>query len=426
MKLRDLIVRNKTPAILILIALVVQLGFSILSPIIQYYIEALENPLTPPPEYREKVLFTADVIWYIAFNTAAFMFLRAPFSTFFGRLSDKIGRKRLIIAGLVIYVLIGLSLGLASSAWQIIVIRGVQGICSAMVWPVAEALLMENAPIEARTRMMTLYVMSLNIANLVGPGLGGLLYNMFFNIIGGEYAIDILRPTVLSIVPLFIIAMVLGFFIREGERRIDEIQVGGDNFRESDIYRSIYIIYITGLSNGFGVGLIASIVVVYVTEFIVKEPFIIGSIMMFAGITGLILAYPIANIADKKIGKKNTALFAMLLRTIAFLYLPFVRDIGSLYIVMTLQNISFNTGLPSIRAIQADLTSSKIRGRVFGQQQTFFNTGMGIGAIVGALIYINYAHTQILNLPGVAVLFFTSAAISLVNAFLIKKYIIVY
>jgi len=415
--------------LLVFIAFTVQLGFSILSPIMQYYIEALDHPYTPPPEERRSVLFTADVVWYMAFNTAAFMFLRAPFSTYFGRLSDKIGRRRLIVIGLFIYVIISIALGLAMTDWQVVVIRGVQGIASAMVWPVAEALLMENAPLDARTRMMTLYVMGLNIANLVGPGVGGWLYHYFYNIISSKYAIAILRPTVLSPVPLFIIAAILGLFIPENNSpRKNKIKLVNDDPEEVVLKHeekiSIYIIYLTGLSNGFGVGLISSIVIIFITEFIVKEPVIIGNIMMGAGLAGLVLAYPIASIADKKLGKKNIAIFSMILRTIGFMILPFVRDILSLFLVLSLQNISFNTGLPSIRAIQADLTHRKIRGRVFGQQQTFFNIGMGVGAIIGAALYIQYAHTTIYSLPGVSVLFFLTGFISFANAFLIKKYVI--
>jgi MFS family permease len=172
------------------------------------------------------------------------------------------------------------------------------------------------------------------------------------------------------------------------------------------------------------VGLISSIVIIFITEFVVKEPAIIGSVMMIAGLAGLALAYPIASIADKKLGKKNIAIFSMMLRTIGFFILPFVRDVISLFLVMALQNISFNTGMPSIRAIQADLTHRAIRGRVFGQQQTFFNLGMGIGALVGAALYIQYAHISVYSLPGVSVLFFFSAFLSLINAFLIKKYVI--
>lgn len=422
---------RKVVFILVFIAFTVQLGFSILSPVLQYYIEALEKPLTPPPEERQKVLFTADVVWYMAFNTAAFMFFRAPFSTYFGRLSDKIGRRKLIIIGLFTYVVISIALGLATAAWQVVIIRGLQGVASAMVWPVAEALLMENAPVDARTRMMTLYVMGLNIANLIGPGVGGWLYHFFYLTLHSNYAIDILRPTVLSPVPLFIAAAILGLFVRENPIHIHKNSEDiSDPPRVEDIElkpeqkRSIYVIYTTGLANGFGVGLIASVVIIFITEFIVKEPALIGSVMMVAGLTGLILAYPLASIADKRLGKKNMAIFSMMLRTIGFFILPFVRDMISLFFVMALQNISFNTGMPSIRAIQADLTHRKIRGRVFGQQQTFFNMGMGIGALIGAALYIQYAHIMVSGLPGVSVLFFLSGLISLLSAILIKKYVI--
>ncbi len=424
---------SRVGIIILFIALSVQLGFSLLSPVMQYYIEALSNPNVPPPEQRRTIRFTAEVIWYLAFNTAAFMLFRAPFATVFGRLSDKIGRKKLIVTGLFLYVLIGIALGLATDPLQVVIIRAIQGIGSAMVWPVAETLLMEGVSKEIRARAMTLYVMSLNLANLVGPGLGGWIYNFFYAYIRSNKAIDILRPTVLSPVPMFVIAFLLSLALKETVNIKDgmpsptyqkdinlvELEKSYHNIPQHILDRSINVVYFTGIINGFGVGLVASIVIVYISEFVVKEPSIIGSLMVVAGTFGLLAAYPIATYADKSWGKKNMAIFSMILRTLAFLILPFAHDIPTVLLVLCLGNLSFNTGMPSTRAIQADLTKRSYRGKVFGQQQTFFNVGMGVGSLIGALLYILYAHTTIYILPGTAVLFFTSAFLSLISAFTI-------
>ena len=419
---------------ILFIALSVQLGFSLLSPVMQYYIEALSNPKIPPPEQRQSIRFTADVIWYLAFNIAAFMLFRAPFATVFGRLSDKIGRKKLIVLGLFLYVLIGIALGLATDPLQVVIIRALQGIGSAMVWPVAETLLMEGVSQEIRARAMTLYVMSLNLANLIGPGLGGWIYNFFYLYINSNKAIDILRPTVLSPVPMFILAFLLSLTLKETtsvKNRSKEKFSQPNTLNQPEkqfnqqiskelLNRSINVVYFTGITNGFGVGLVSSIVVVYISEFVVKEPSTIGSLMVISGTFGLLAAYPIATYADKSWGKKNMAILSMLLRTLAFLILPFAYDIPTILVVLGLGNLSFNIGMPSTRAIQADLTKKAYRGKVFGQQQSFFNVGMGLGSLIGAALYIYYAHTTIFILPGSAVLFFTSAFLSLLSAIAIQ------
>ena len=421
---------SRAGIILLFISLTVQLGFSMLNPVMQYYIEALANPTIPPPEQRETITFSPDVVWYIAFNTAAFMFVRAPFATFFGRLSDRMGRRRLIIYGLFLYVVIGIGLRLSTHPLHVVIIRGIQGIVSAMVWPVAEALLMEKVDKKIRTRAMTLYVMALNIANLVGPGVGGWIYHLFYLTIGSTRAIDILRPTVLSPVPIFLLAAILSLYISDSvEEKIMHSETKKQIFRLKDIperliNRSINVIYFTGIINGFGIGLIVSIIIVYISEFIVKEPGIIGSVMSIGGIIGLLTAYPLASYADRVWGKKNLAILSMVLRTTTFIILPFTRDIPTLLLVLALGNISFNTGMPSLRALQADLTKRRHRGKVFGQQQTAFNSGVGIGALVGAMLYNLYAHISILNIPGVAVLFFTSAALSLITMIIIYIWLV--
>ncbi len=387
--------------------------------------------MIPPPETRETVIFTPEVIIYMALNIAAFMFLRAPFATIFGRLSDKIGRKKLVVSGLLIYVMVGVALGLARNPVEVVGIRAVQGISSAMVWPVAQALLMETVSIDIRTRAMTMFVMALNLANLAGPGLGGAIYNFFYHANPDALAIDILRPTVLSPVPAFILAFILSFMLREDGfklRSFDEAE-----YEEEDsiwhidfelIKRSIYTIYATGIINGFGIGLVASIVIIYISEFVIKEPIGIGALMFLTGLVGLIVAYPMARYADISLGKKRMAIFAMLLRALAFFILPFSTSIPFIALVLSLNSISFNVGMPSLRALQADLTKKSFRGKVFGQQQTFFNAGMAIGAVIGAFLYILYAHKTVFSVPGTILVFYPSAILFVISILLIEKYVV--
>ncbi len=423
--------------ILVFIALAVQLGFSFIQPVMQYYVEALENPGIPPPEARESVRFTASVIWFVAFNVAAFMLLRSPFAPLFGRLSDKYGRKRLIVLGLSLYVGVGVALGLATHPIHVVIIRGFQGILSAMVWPVAEALMMDKVDYSHRTRAMTLYVMSLNFANLIGPGLGGLAYDTYLKFIASPFAIDILRPTILTPVPLFLAAAILSFTVREEIQVKDREVLIENGFRETLVIpdnvvsRSLKAIYTSGAINGFGIGLIASIMIVYMSEYIVKEPLYIGLLTLFANSVGLTLAYPIASYADRKWGKKNMVLFAFTLRTLAFTILVFARDIFSFFIALALGNISFNTGMPSIRAIQGDLTKRVNRGKVFGLQQAMFNMGMGIGALASAYLYTSLAHKPVFGLDGVFIIFLLTALLSLIGLTIIyiwladtRKYIV--
>jgi len=425
-------------AIIIFIALAVQLGFSMLQPVIQYYVEALENPSTPPPEARGSVRFTPEVIWYIAFNMTAFMILRSPSAAVFGRLSDKIGRKRLIVIGLFLYVIVGILLGISRNALDVVLVRALQGITSAMVWPVAEALMMDKIDPKLRTRAMTLYVMSLNVANLVGPGIGGAIYQFFYIIIESKRAIDILRPTILSPVPLFAAGFILSFLLRENKKtsisnldyydptpKIKEaISLESSIPLDKAIKRSIHVIFFSGLINGFSVGIIASIMIVYISEYIVKEPIYIGSIQLIASLTGLLAAYPIASYTDKKWGKKNMFLFSMSMRTLAMMIIGLSREIVGLLIGMALANISFNTGMPSIRAIQADLTKTTHRGRIFGYQQAMFNLGMGLGAIISAYLYINYAHKNIFYTDGVILIFILAASLTFTALLIAYKWLL--
>lgn len=407
---------------LILIALILQLGFSIFSPVIQYYIEALENPEIPPPEIRERVTFTDEVIYYVALNIAVFMIMRAPFATIFGRLSDKFGRKRIIVIGLLFYVIFGIGLALAQTPIDIVYLRAFQGVTSAMVWPVALAMLMDIVSADIRARATALYVIGLNIANMAGPALGGIIYGLFYSFTQSSKAIDIIRPTIASPIPLFILGFLLGITLKEHivSSKPEKPQ---HVFMSSEARKSINVIYVTGMMNGFGVGIAVSILIVYISEFIVKEPGIIGLILLLTNAIGTIFAYPIAKYADVKLGKKKIISIFMILRGFGFMLIPLFLDLVAFIVVASLVYIAFNTVMPSLRALQADLTPTEIRGRVFGQQQMFFNFGMAVGALVGAYLYIHYRFETFLSLPGTIISFLPASMFSLISAFLIYMFV---
>ncbi|MBF0259531.1 MAG: MFS transporter [Desulfamplus sp.] len=110
---------------------------------------------------------------YVGLIFGSFSFSRTLLLPYFGRLSDRKGRKPFIIAGLVGYTLVSLSFLLTESVSSLIVIRTLQGIASAMVMPVVQAYVGEITPEGMEGYSMSLFNLSLFASLSLGPIMGG-------------------------------------------------------------------------------------------------------------------------------------------------------------------------------------------------------------------------------------------------------------
>ena len=106
---------------------------------------------------------------------AAFSITRGLLQPIVGNLSDRWGRKRFLVSGLLVYSLVGLALPQAQSVGNIIAIRAFHGVGSAMIVPIAMAYVTDLSPLGQEGR----YLAMLNIAIFAGIGSGPLLGGFF-------------------------------------------------------------------------------------------------------------------------------------------------------------------------------------------------------------------------------------------------------
>ncbi len=92
---------------------------------------------------------------------------------FIGRLSDRIGRKRILMIGLASYTLVSVLYALAMSLWQLGIFRFVQGAATVMVTPIVQANIGDITPQGKEGRTMNLFYSSMFLGMALGPLLAG-------------------------------------------------------------------------------------------------------------------------------------------------------------------------------------------------------------------------------------------------------------
>ncbi|OGS52032.1 MAG: hypothetical protein A3K75_03945, partial [Euryarchaeota archaeon RBG_13_61_15] len=146
-------------SILLASVAVVALGFGILTPIIPKF--AVEN--LDMSEAQIGFVYSLFAITFALFMLPA------------GYYADKIGRKPMIISGILIFAVTTLALAFITDMYQFALLRAIEGIGAAMVTPAAFALTVDLVPESKRGIAMGAEGTAQLLGGLGGPGLGGLL-----------------------------------------------------------------------------------------------------------------------------------------------------------------------------------------------------------------------------------------------------------
>lgn len=114
----------------------------------------------------------AEVVW----TSSAFSFCFAIGCFFYGPLSDRFGRKTIILAGISILAFLSLLMGFITDLSRLILFRGLQGAAAATFSPVALAYIVEVFP--PHKRVMTIGF--INTGFLIA-GISGQLFSSYIS-----------------------------------------------------------------------------------------------------------------------------------------------------------------------------------------------------------------------------------------------------
>lgn len=109
---------------------------------------------------------------------AGYLGFTAVLQLFLGPLSDRYGRRPVLLTCIAIFTVASAGCWLATNVWQFTIFRMLQGFVIG-AWAISMAIIRDNYPPEKAASMMGYVAMAMAIAPMTGPMLGGILAETF-------------------------------------------------------------------------------------------------------------------------------------------------------------------------------------------------------------------------------------------------------
>jgi len=138
------------------------IGFGLIIPVLPAFLMELTG---------ESLAETSYISGYLVMSYAALQFVFAPI---IGNLSDRYGRRPVLLVSLFFYGINFLIAGLATTLWVLFVGRVLTGVTSA-TYATANALIADVSPPDERAQNFGLMGVAFGLGFIIGPSLGGFL-----------------------------------------------------------------------------------------------------------------------------------------------------------------------------------------------------------------------------------------------------------
>jgi multidrug resistance protein len=308
---------------------------------------------------------------------SGFALSRGTFAPIIGKFSDEHGRKKLIIAGLILFVVLSICFVFAFNPLTLTLIRIIQGFSSVLVTPVAQAYIGDITPIGKEGKYMNLFFMSFFGGQAVGPYFGGYLSDQF-NMKFPFYAMAILSSLALILII---------FFVPESTAVKKKKQEGVSFYKTLlPVYKDKPMrgIMVYMFSRGFyrwGFNTFFPVLAVKAAGISITN---VGLILSAYMLSGAFIQYPSGLAVDKYPSRKSGFVFiGGVISAIAMCFIGYFNSLLMFVILTMTMGLFSSVSRASTVAIRTE------RGRVFGMGATTgaFTASISFGQVLGPIIF---------------------------------------
>jgi MFS family permease len=335
---------------LYIVAFVGFAGFSFMFPVIPLY----------AAELGATVAEVGVIVATISYVTAFFLI---PF----GMLSDKFGRRNLLVGGLAIFTLAPLLYPLANNPGQLILFRAIHGLAAAAFLPTAIALVIDLTPEAKRGEAIGWYSTSLQLGLMAGPITGGFLAAHF------GFGAAFYGCSAISLVGL-----VLAF----SQLRAIAYQPAATPGRASSSWRWLrqplaIAVILAILLVAVGSGTIGSYIPLYGRDFGLTEADA-GAIITAVYASSAILRAPVGRLADRT-DRRILLISGVALSAIAVSLFSFFHGLSQFTIIGIIFGIGMGIAMLASLVMAADFSSASSRALSMAIPTCSFQIGLAAG-----------------------------------------------
>ncbi len=330
--------------------------------------------------------------------TSGFMLARAITAYMMGKNADRTGRRTIYVRiGFFCVFMIAFGYFFIDSYFGLLFLRFCQGICSGLMWPATQIIVVEQADKTYRTRALSLYQITGRIGGLLSRAVLGIILIVTARIGLSELS---------SFRVIFIIGAIIligGFidtlFVPE-YKKAPRIEKKG---------KPPYSIFLLGFVFGAMMAL-APISIVFFNEFYGISPLAIAILLLGLDVLTIVAMYGSSHLTDS-IGIKRSLWFVIIPCFAAALLLPFVRVFIIFVVIYFMLRMSISSFVPISRAYATNISTEV--GSNIGTLNMLTNLGAVVGPIIGGFIYdyftqgfkiAGYSVIALLLIPGIFVL----------------------
>lgn len=357
--------------ILTFILFVAMLGYGIIIPILPFYIENMGAGGLE-----------------LGLLVASYAVMRLIFGPIWGELSDRIGRKPVLLIGIFGFTITMIWFGFATQLWMLFLARILSGVLSSATAPTTMAYIGDSTPDEERGGGMGLLGAAGGIGTIIGPVLGGFLATK-------TLATPFFIAAAFSVVSL-ILAVI---FLPESNPIPDQISTKGQktSFNPRSMWvimhSPIGVLFILTFISTCGVMIFANVFGLYSLEKFNYGPDEIGIIMMVLGLVSALTQGLLVGPLTKKFGDESILKSSLFATSISFILLLPANNSLTVILTTAIFGLTVSLQIPALTALTSRRATFP-QGIAMGMSNSFISLGRIVGPIIGGMILdIN------LNLP---------------------------
>ncbi|PFN06981.1 MFS transporter [Bacillus cereus] len=342
--------------ILAIIAFFIGLDSLIVSPLLPAI-----SPTTGIPTEKGGLFITAYALCYG---------ITAPF---FGSLSDKVGRKQMIVIGLIIFSVATFCTGLTNHFGTILLFRGLTGLSGAMIMPSIFALVGDKVPYQSRGKAMGMIMGAMVGSTVLGVPIGAFLSEV------GNWQWTFYFIGLLAFLVTMIASQVLEKEVSKNQLSVSATRAMIQSCKVVFTNPSVFFALLATLLWTVGLHGMFSYIGVYYERnfrFTIGQ---IGIVIFFAGLGSVIGNIVGGKLADK-VGKKIVVSIASVIASVSVitfsLYIDYIKIAIMAHMVWS---IFIGFGQASLTALISEL-SPAIRGTVMALNSSAMYVGMTIAS----------------------------------------------